>query len=134
MILGIGNDIVDIDRVRRIYEKNEMAFPEEILSPEEILKLAQRSGSGRAEYLAGRWAAKEALGKALGTGLGGNCSPSEITVRNLSSGAPEMTATGRTAEFLLEKKVEKIWVTISHERHFAIATVLLESADLCGKT
>lgn len=127
MVLGIGNDITEIARIRRLYEKTGVAFLLTILSQDEIAMLEKRNGKGRAEFIAGRWAAKEALGKALGTGLGGNCSPSEITIRNNDAGAPEVSATGRTAEFLAQKQVGKIWVTISHEKEYAIATVLLES-------
>ena len=105
MILGIGTDIVEIGRIRRLCEKSGTAFFETVLSAEEIAQMQQRNGNAHAEYVAGRWAAKEALGKALGTGLGGSCSPSEVTVRNNGSGAPEIFVTGHTAEVLASKKV-----------------------------
>lgn len=126
MILGIGNDITEVARIQRLYEKNGVTFLLTVLSEEEIALLEKRNGKGRAEFIAGRWAAKEALGKALGTGLGGNCSPSEITIRNHASGAPEVFVSGKTAAFLTEKQVKKIWITISHEREYAVATALLE--------
>lgn len=127
MVLGIGNDITEVARIQRLYEKNGVAFLLTILSQDEISMLENRNGRRKAEFIAGRWAAKEALGKALGTGLGGNCSPSEITIRNNDAGAPEVIVSGRTAAFLAEKQVGKIWVTISHEKEYAVATVLLES-------
>ena len=127
MILGIGNDITEVARIQRLYEKNGITFLFTILSQDEIAMVEKRNGRGRAEFIAGRWAAKEALVKALGTGLGGNCSPSEITIRNNDSGAPEVYPSGRTAAFLAEKGVGKIWITISHEKEYAVATVLLEN-------
>lgn len=129
MVLGIGNDITEVARIGRLYEKNGITFLFTILSQDEIAMVERRNGKGRAEFIAGRWAAKEALGKALGTGLGGNCSPSEITIRNNDSGAPEVYAVGRTAAFLAEQGVGKIWLSISHEKEYAIATVLLESLE-----
>lgn len=127
MVLGIGNDITEVARIQRLYEKNGITFLFTILSQDEISMAEKRNEKGRAEFIAGRWAAKEALGKALGTGLGGNCSPSEITIRNNDAGAPEVHVTGRTASYLTERGIGKIWISISHEKEYAIATVLLES-------
>lgn len=127
MVLGIGNDITEVARIQRLCEKNGITFLFTILSQDEISMVEKRNGKGRAEFIAGRWAAKEALGKALGTGLGGNCSPSEITIWNNDAGAPEVQLTGRTAAYLAERGIGKIWISISHEKEYAIATVLLES-------
>ena len=71
MIYGIGLDLIEIERIENVYNKQKQKFVERILSKEEQIKFNSFSQQKRKiEYLAGRFATKEAFSKALGTGLG----------------------------------------------------------------
>lgn len=131
MILGIGTDIVEIARIRAAWERNPEHFADTILSPEEKLLLEQRiSVEKKAEFLAGRWAAKEAFSKALGTGMGEGCSFFEIGILPGTRGGPVLAPlTGKAAKSASELGVIRVHISISHEKNHAIATVLLEGKE-----
>lgn len=122
MIVGLGTDITDCARIERMILRHGDVFRRRVLTGEEC---AECTGTS---YLAGRWCAKEALSKALGTGFGAQCAFGEIRVlRDPASGRPVMTLSGnakRTADAL---GVKRIHLSISHEKHYAVATVILES-------
>ena len=119
MIVGLGTDIVEIDRIEQVLQRYGADFLNRVYTPEE-----QREGNGRISYLAGRWAAKESAAKALGCGIGTDCSFTDIEVLNDELGRPVMAC--RAAA------VEKIggdlhWhVSISHEGAYAVATAIVE--------
>ena len=93
MTIGLGTDIVEIVRIKKAVEKGGEAFLEKVYTPQEISSYAKRNKSGYS-YLAGRWAAKEAFSKALGCGIGENCSLSEIDISETPSGAPALELSG----------------------------------------
>lgn len=124
MIKGLGNDIVQISRVREIYEKRGYHFIKNILTPKEIELLNDKTG--KAEFIAGRWAAKEAFSKALGTGMCEQCAFVEIELLPDSKGAPHVTLHAETAVTAAAKGIVNIHVSISHEKDYAVATVILE--------
>ena len=127
MIYGIGTDIADCVRVGSIYAKHGHHFVKNILTPAELERLA--SFKDPKEFIAGRWAAKEAFSKALGTGMCTDCAFVEIEVLSDVRGKPFIklyAATAATAERL---GIARIHVSISHERDFATAFVVLETAD-----
>ncbi len=118
MILGIGSDIIEIERVRKACESE--AFLRRVYTTEEIEKFQHIPAS-----LAGNFAVKEAVAKALGTGFSG-FGPGDIEVLREESGRPCVklyegaeTAAGRLG-------VGRIWVTLSHDRESAIAVAILE--------
>ncbi|MCH3917343.1 MAG: holo-ACP synthase [Spirochaetia bacterium] len=115
---GIGIDIVNIARMSRLTEYTVSR----LFHPEEVAQAAQLHGEARLEFLAGRFAAKEALAKALGTGLGGIVT-SEVLVENLEDGKPCMHLYGKTAE---RYPGLSILLSISHDDPSAIAVVLVE--------
>jgi len=119
MIRGIGSDLVRIERFRRPLTK--LHFVERIFTEEER-KLLETSGDP-VTFAAGRWAAKEAVVKALGTGFAG-CEPGEISIERSERGVPVVRLLGK-AETLLNPG-EKIWVTITHEKDYAAAFAVLE--------
>jgi len=121
VLLGVGVDIVSVARVARLWERYGGRFLR-FFADEEIT-YAQRKARG-AEALAGAWAAKEALGKALGTGLLG-FSPREVALVRKENGAPELRLSGRAAECLRKKKA-RAWVSLSHDAGLATAVVILE--------
>lgn len=126
MIYGIGTDIADIQRIRKVYEKHGTHFARTLLSEKELEILHDRIG--KAEFLAGRWAAKEAFAKALGTGIGESCSFTEIEILPDEHGAPEITALyGKAGKTVQEKGITRYHVSISHERDYAVGFVVMET-------
>lgn len=127
MILGLGTDLVSIPRLHAALTRGN-GFREHSFTPAEIAAAAERAdGSTR---LAGRWAAKEALSKALGTGCGADCRWQEIEVINADNGRPEMTLCGTTLATFKRLGANKIHLSISHDGDFACATVIIERIEL----
>lgn len=117
MIKGIGIDLIELKRINEIIMRNDR-FVQRILTEKEQLQLASyKNGARKVEFIAGRFAAKEAVGKALGTGIG-KVSFQDIEIFRTEQGAPKMSVSGY--EHL------NIWVSISHSHDHAIAQVVLE--------
>lgn len=116
MIKGIGMDIIEIDRIKQSLLKNKRIV-ERILTPNEREVFKQLNSQRRkTEYLAGRFAAKEAFAKAVGTGIGA-LSFQHIEVLTNDKGAPQVFAKGYDSH--------KIFITITHSREFAAAQVVM---------
>lgn len=116
MIKGIGIDIVELKRIERLMSKNER-FVKRILCEKELAEFKQLSNERRKiEYVAGRFAAKEAFSKAIGTGIG-ETNFIDIAVLNEPSGAPYLEVNG------FEKK--QLFVSISHSNDYAVAQVII---------
>ena len=98
MILGIGTDLANIDRISRTLERFGDRFRHRVFTETELLKASRRADE--AGTLAKRWAAKEACSKALGTGLAMGISWKDMAVTNRRGGQPEMALTGWAAERL----------------------------------
>ena len=124
MILGIGTDIADCVRVGSIYAKHGHHFVKNILTPAELDRMA--AFKDPKEFIAGRWAAKEAFSKALGTGMCADCAFVEIEVLSDDRGKPFIRLLGATEETARRLGVARIHVSISHERELATAFVVLE--------
>jgi len=120
MIIGIGTDIVEISRLNAALEKiAERAFT--------AGELAEAGNSAhRSEHLAGRWAAKESLAKALGCGFGAKCSWQDIEIVNDPAGKPEMVLSGVTRQTFEKLGGKKVHLSISHEKSYATAFVIIE--------
>lgn len=118
-ILGLGTDVVSIERIKLAKNKHA-AFTERILRTSEIEYTAERY-----ERLAGFFAAKEAAVKALGTGIG-KISWKDIEISHGEAGAPYLTFYGSALLHAEKLGVRRIHVSISHERQYAVATVILE--------
>ncbi|MDR3358159.1 MAG: holo-ACP synthase [Desulfovibrio sp.] len=123
MIIGLGVDIVEIPRIGRIYGRFGQRFLEKIFTPEELDALPPASASA----LAGRFAAKEAAVKALGTGFSRGIGPRQIAIGHDSRGGPRITFLGRADERRGEIGVRRALLSISHERSMALAVVVLEA-------
>lgn len=122
MILGIGVDIVEVSRVKRAIENEK--FIKRVYTAKEINYCISR-GKGAAQSYAARFAAKEAILKALGTGLrGGKLTELEILPDNL--GAPVVTLAGNFEEIAQTKQIKKIWITLSHTKEYAAAQCVME--------
>ncbi len=122
MIVGIGVDVVHVRRLERWISIPGLL--ERFFHPFE-LSTARSRGSGAAVSLAARFAAKEAFGKALGTGLRGIVLK-DILVINSRFGRPEMHLYGTALDALRIVGAERIHLSLTHERDNAIAMVVLE--------
>lgn len=120
MIYGIGIDIVQISRFKRVVDRWGDRFVNKIFTSEEINY--SKSKSFPEESLAGRFAAKEALFKAMGRGLPWR----EVEIRRLETGKPEMRLTGKSFKAQRESNISCIHLSMSHHGDYAIAEVLLE--------
>ncbi|MFA6814745.1 MAG: holo-ACP synthase [Lentisphaeria bacterium] len=125
MIIGIGIDIVEIARLKASIERSGKTFLDHVYTLREQQN-APQNARVRVAYYAGRWAAKEALAKALKTGITKDCALREINISNHEGGYPVVELTGHAAE-TAEKLGVKHWhISISHEQNYACAEVLAE--------
>lgn len=124
MILGIGTDIVTVRRMEDGLARFGRRFAEKILAGDEPGMLPE--GCQAAAYLAGRWAAKEACVKALGTGFANGIGPRQIAVCNNAAGAPYLVLSGKALSLYNELGVTRMHISISHDRLAAVAFVVLE--------
>ena len=124
MIIGTGLDIVHVPRIKSAVERFGDRFLNRAFCPDEI-DLCLRK---RVPYtcLAGRFAAKEALVKALGTGFRFGITLKQVCVRRLPGGAPELSLTDKALETARGLGVRRMHVSISHEMENAVAMVILE--------
>lgn len=123
-IIGIGTDLVKISRVKRIHKKFSKNFAERILHKNE--KRIYRDLKVPATYLAKRFAAKEALAKALGTGIANGVTFKEIEVSNDENGQPVLTLHGETLNIAEKKGVKRCFISLTDEDQYAVAYVVLE--------
>jgi len=122
MITGIGIDVVHVNRMERWWKNPGLM--ERYFHPEE-LTAALAKGSGAVLSLAARFAAKEAFGKALGTGLAG-ITLKDIMVKNRHNGQPEILVSGTARSALERSGATRIHLSLTHERDNAVAMVVLE--------
>ncbi|MFD1032017.1 holo-ACP synthase [Metaplanococcus flavidus] len=116
MITGIGLDIVEIDRIRRLDGKSAK-LRERVLTDYELREYERLSSNRRTEFLAGRFAAKEAFGKAKGTGIGEMCAFHDIEIRKDPNGKPSVFFRGE----------EDGLISITHTKEYAAAQILLQT-------
>ena len=130
MILGLGNDLIDIRRVEKTLERFGERFINRVFTEEERRK-AERRPYGRAATYAKRFAAKEACAKALGTGLRHGVYWRDMKVANLPSGQPTLTLTGGAAERLAKITPAgmrpQINLTMTDDHPWAEAVVIISA-------
>ena len=122
-IYGTGSDIVDISRIKKALKKKN--FKKRIFSINEI-KAVENKFNQIASF-AKRFAAKEAFSKALGTGISGGILFKDISINNNEKGKPYIELLGKTKSIVQKiiKKKYKIFLTISDEEKYALATVVI---------
>ncbi|MFX3625673.1 MAG: holo-ACP synthase [Ectobacillus sp.] len=116
MIIGAGIDIIELERIERLMNA-QPKFIERILTEKEREAAARLKGRRQAEFIAGRFAAKEAYSKALGTGIGKETSFLDIEILNDERGKP----------VIYSPSSYRLHVSISHSKQFAVAQVIVES-------
>ena len=124
-VIGIGTDIVKVSRIEKSLKKYGENFARRILHENELQIFKQRKTSKY--YLAKRFAAKEALAKALGTGIAKGISFEEIEVINNDDGKPELILHGTALDIANQLGVGSLFISLSDEKKYAIAYVILES-------
>ena len=132
MILGIGTDLANIERIAGTLERFGDRFRQRVFTETELRKAARRRDE--AGTLAKRWAAKEACSKALGTGLRMGISWKDMAVSNLRTGQPVMHLTGWAAERLAAMTPPGhealVHVTLTDDHPWAQAFVVIEARPL----
>lgn len=132
MILGIGTDLANIERIQGTLDRFGDRFRNRVFTPTELAKAARRADE--AGTLAKRWAAKEACSKALGTGLAMGIAWRDMAVSNLRSGQPVMELTGWAADRLAAMTPPghraTVHVTLTDDHPWAQAFVVIEALPM----
>ena len=126
MIQGTGFDLAALPRIRTLLERYGERFVRRVLTDREREKLPS-APSGRTAYVAGRFAAKEAAVKALGTGFSQGIGMHDVEILSSDSGSPHLLLLGEAAAQAGRLGITALHVSISHERDVAGAVVILES-------
>ncbi len=126
-IVGIGVDLVCIDRIAQLRRRHGLRFLQRVFTPEELRENGLEDA--RDERLATRFAAKEAVMKALGTGWGQGVGFKQIIISSLPSGQPVAELRGTAAQIARSLGAGRVLITMSNEQGFAIAVAILEAAS-----
>lgn len=125
-ILGIGTDIVECLRIGRMIEQHGELFLNRVFTEREITYCQARKHA--TEHFAGRWAAKEAILKAIGTGWAKGICWTDLEIRNMSSGAPKVLVRAGAKDAAIARGIHDILISISHCRTYATAYALATGA------
>ena len=124
-IIGIGTDIVQISRIKRVFKKYPKGFAERVLHKNELKILKHHKSP--TSFIAKRFSAKEAVAKALGTGIAKGVSFQNIEISSNDDGQPVLLFHGKTLEIANQLGVKKNFISLSDEQKYTIAYVILES-------
>lgn len=125
MIVGTGTDLAEVDRIRAACERFGPRFIQRVFTPGEIAYVERKAN--RFERYAGRFAAKEAGMKAIGTGWRRGVRWQDFEVANLPSGKPTLRFHGVAATFAERLGVKNVALSITHTKEMGMAVVILES-------
>ena len=123
-VLGIGVDLVECARIQRSIDRFGARFLHRVFTDGEIEYSISMKFPAR--HLAARFAAKEAVSKAFGTGIGKAMGWRDIDIRKKSSGEPFLVFSGPAQELAAKRGVASAFVTLSHTEHHAIACIVLD--------
>lgn len=118
-VLGIGTDIIECPRIGKMIETHGESFLRRVYTDREIRYCQARKHA--IEHFAGRWAAKEAIMKALGTGRSRGVAWTQVEIRNDDRGRPTVMVCGAAREVARERGVADLLISISHCRTYATA-------------
>ena len=124
MIYGVGTDIVEVVRIEKALERFGDRFAQRILCAPELKRY--EGHRQQANFLAKRFAAKEAFTKALGTGIHAPANWHGVWVKNLPSGKPVLEFSSALQTLLQKRKILGHHLSLADERGIAVATVILE--------
>lgn len=123
-VVGIGVDIVETQRIERSLERFGERFLHRVFTEGEIAYC--QSMKYPARHLAARFAAKESVSKAFGTGIGKAMGWRDIDVHRKGSGQPFVVLEGGAKQLAAERRVTAVWISLSHTDHHAVAMIVLE--------
>jgi holo-[acyl-carrier protein] synthase len=126
MIHGIGIDMVDVRRMQENIDRFGLRFAGKILSTSEMREYSKIDKP--ASFLARRFAAKEALAKALGTGFSNGITLKSISIIHGCDGQPTITCAGKMLEVMSARRIGSSHLTITDEKDYACACVILEKS------
>jgi holo-[acyl-carrier protein] synthase len=126
MILGIGIDIIEVARIQAAYKRFGERLLNRILLADEIAYCLSHKTPG--PFLAARFAAKEAISKAFGTGIGAQLSWHDIEIRRRKTGEPFVILHGNGQKLFTARNGRAVFITLSHTQHQAVAAAILEGA------
>ncbi len=123
-VLGIGVDLVENERMKETLARSGKRFRDRVFLASEQRYCDRRADPSR--HYAGRFAVKEAVSKAFGTGVGEHLGWLDIeVVRDGKSGAPSVRLNGKGRELAAKRGVQRVLVSLSHTRHYAVAQAVL---------
>jgi len=127
MIIGVGVDMIEVERIKRTLESQRVGkrFRDRVYTKDEV-EYCENKRRGKYESYAGRFAAKEAVMKALGKGWGSEVSWRNIEVLPGPGGKPEVYLRNQTSAFARELGIHLFSLSITHTAHFAVAYVIAE--------
>ncbi len=125
MIVGTGIDIAETKRIEQSFERYGDRFKNRVYTPDEVAYCERFKN--KAERYAARFAAKEAVFKALGTGWRAGVRWRDVEITHLPSGKPELALKGRAQEIACQLRVSRAAVSLSHADHYVVAQVVFES-------
>jgi len=124
MILGTGIDLIEVARIASSFERFGERFVNRVLLPDETAYCLTHKNP--APFLAARFAAKEAISKAFGTGIGAQLGWQDIEIRRKGSGEPFVVLHGKGAELLAARGAQRLHLSLTHTENYAAATAVLE--------
>ncbi len=124
-LIGIGTDIVAVERIERLLAEQAERFAQRLLHANEYKYFQTLPSTQQAAWLAKRFATKEAVSKALGTGIGQYVQLTEIETRHNALGKPELCLHGTSLLTAERLGVTEMALTLADERHYAVAFVIL---------
>lgn len=124
MVVGVGVDLIEIERVKQAYLRHGRRFIDRLFTPAEAAYCLKKKDPYPS--LSGRFAAKEAVIKAFGHGFGGRWKWTHIEVAREWSGKPTLRFTGILEKLRKQRKIKRVHLTIAHSKTDATAVVILE--------
>ena len=124
MILGVGIDIIEVARVKASHERFGERFLKHVLLTDEIAYCL--SHKNPAPFIAARFAAKEAISKAFGTGIGASLGWQDMEIRRKESGEPFVVLHGKGKILFKSCRAKRLLVSLTHTANYAAATAVLE--------
>ena len=124
MILGTGIDIIEVARIQASHERFGERFLHRVLLADEIAYCLSHKAPG--PFLAARFAAKEAISKAFGTGIGAQLGWQDMEIRRKESGEPFVVLHGNGEKLFRARRAKRLLISLSHTANYAAATAVLE--------
>lgn len=122
MTIAIGTDILEIERMQQVYARHGIKIVERVLTTNEIQRFNNiEDNQIQLSFLAKRWCAKEAIAKALGTGIAKGIGWQQIEIAKQESGAPYVILSGAALRQLHDLGASKALISLSDEQHYCVA-------------